>query len=536
VRRSRSLGMAAAVALIASLLVACSGSESEPSASLQVSSWTTSDGGSHIFDGGITVAIPSGMPADSKISVGPAPQEASDAVGTIATHVQKVVPQAGGDAGPQLIGEAFSIEASPDLSGTATLSVKLPDGSVSLHDLIYLATYETDTKIWTPVGGTYDAASSTVSTSVSHFSIWGVFSWASSRIADIVRALAEGAFAPGLLPVDRIECPHPASDATLNIDASGAGYWTCLTRLDDGSLQLQVRNARSYSIGLELPSYASANVDASGLTAAARKLMGALIGERMAVVPSGATATIALDIPPGRKAVVIASPDSLSYLLDVMDLGIKVLFAMFGSNEAGSLVNNLDKLYSTGKCSAAVAMATPPEQLSMATVKTLAKMGFECIGALAAGSLGAVLSTVVSIATGLIAGIVVGVKAMSSYLSGTAEARLQVQDLLKPVCSTPAFAALVGGGAHVRGNPDCEGSWAIVVWLKPGETLVGAGLFEASGSTWRLVVKVDATGEAPTFALISCLEGYGVPPELAKKWGWTTQPEYPDPACPPALH
>ena len=395
------------IALLGALLVSCSQSSDG-----QEAAWTVpNEGGTGQLSTGVELSVPAGaLPGGTKVTSKPGSPAALKAAGDWRSSPA-------GSKGPSVVTEVVAIDAgSATLAKPGTLRLKVKDEPIE-PDLAFVATFDEKRSVWVPVGGDFNPTARTLTVTIDHLSIWAGFAWAVDAVKQTVLDVAREVFGPRIVPLPAISCP---ASTVVSLEVSGVKQLdTCLTSGAGGAVSLKVRNSRAYALAL-LSQAGSAKLDETlGLSQVVRGLLGKVVDTPGTIyLPSGATATISLNLPPGASAQVVTDVDMNAYLLDAIYLSVEVYLATYTTLLGKATVE--DEAFSAAlgssvdlpRCAEhALGLARVGDALSRDAMNKWGKAAFDCVGtALEAMSKSAATEVVEKLAGLLsIAGLVIGI-------------------------------------------------------------------------------------------------------------------------------
>jgi hypothetical protein len=429
----------------------------------------------------------------------------------------------------------------PFPKGGVDLSFRVGPKSVPVGMKPFLASYDATNDSWDPVSSTYDSSTGTVQAHVTHFSIWGVFSF----VGSVLKTLAQDAFTSVFGSI-KVTDPAPTCGDSTGLTASSAP--------PDGILEVCAQNGSGTSATLKVKSYLSFPVDVvppSGtqISVIPTGDLFAQIGGYLnkvgtgqptrTLIAAGSEADLTFPVAAGSSVRVASDLDTIAYLAGIIDSGISVLTAMekrLGANPSATL-NSIAQ----GKCAAEasnVANATSP--VSVAALTGLTQLAFDCASIVAelgiTGVVQGIISTVAGLVenvlqTGFLAAMII-VGGVSGTTSTITVSRSTPPAVVTPVASPcdasllfqaavakegfdpndPSYAEMAptGGGAAAT-DPTCDAGWAVAAVSRPnvGDT-DGFTLFQSDSSgAW---VEVGMLGGS----VAQCnLETSGVPADIA---------------------
>jgi hypothetical protein len=319
----------------------------------------------------VTVALP----GSSSLAVTAAPAPAS-AANSIKTPIQT---STGGEASPLvLVGEPWLLRANGPLPvGGVTLTFTInplagTDGSP------FLASFNPSTRVWTPVASRYDSTSHTVSATVPHFSIWGVLSFVTSGLDDLVTGALDS-----LVGSVKLEGPVPScsgNNVTVTVTPNDGTINACGQDADARHVVVELASTLAFPIDVEAVSGSAISLVPPGDIYADidRAIYDATKGNWTGtVVPAGSEADVTLAIAPGESGTMKTELDDIAYLTGIIYSGVQVLLLAekeFGATAANETVDEINR----STCAAELAALPATVSLNAQELRQLATVGFEC--------------------------------------------------------------------------------------------------------------------------------------------------------------
>lgn len=321
--RSRGvIARAAVVILIGTLLTSCTKSSS---------TWKVgADGGTRRLGSNLEITLPPGaVPAGAAVKLkkeGPSP--ATEAAGRWRSG------QDGASTGPSLVTDVFSIDSGPaTLALPAVLRFRTNYRSID-PGLAFAATFDEQSQRWVPVGGDYDPTTQMLTVTTEHLSSWAGFTWAPESVRQILQDTVRKLLGPRVVPLPPISCSvggqsRPPEGVSLEVGGV-QDLDTCMTGGDNSTVDLKIRNPRSYPLVLVAAVGSATLAETPGLSQTLRGLLGQVTNKPGTIyLPSGATANVHLELPPGSSAQVVTDADMYAYLLEAISLAVEVYAATY---------------------------------------------------------------------------------------------------------------------------------------------------------------------------------------------------------------
>ncbi len=387
--RSRGvLALMIAVALSATILASCtSGSRSSGDASRRDAGneWTVGDGGgTRQLTPNVEVTVPEGaLPAGTVVRINPGTPTAIAAAGQ-----WRHSPS--GARGPSLVTDVVSVEtSSTKLAKPAVLRLRVNDGPIE-PDMAFLAFFDEQRSTWMPVGGEFDPATRMLSITTEHFSMWAGFTWLSEEVKQIFRDVGRELLGPRTIRLPALSC---SGNSSVSLEVSGVKELeTCTSGGPDGAVNLKIRNSRAYSLALLAPVGSASLEEAPGLSQYAREMLGKVTNTPGTIyLPSGATANIRLELPPGASARVVTDADMYAYLLDAIALSVEVYVATYttllgaSTEEQRVVADALGSAVDFPRCAEDALRLSLAGDITQDTLSKWGEVGADCVGVAANG-------------------------------------------------------------------------------------------------------------------------------------------------------
>lgn len=311
----RWLAAACALAVLAGVLAGCSGSRG-PSGLHTVS-----------LAQGLSVMLPAGSGAVTATSV-------PGTTGPLTTPVR-----VGGGRFPSGIAvlapaRHLSIRGQFPVGGV-TLTFRIRRGLVPSGTTPFLASLDPATGRWAPVASRYDAAAGTVSAQVTHFSVWTVLDWVTSKVGAVLQGALSDIFGPIESGPGMPACAAAGSSGaviTTSDSHPSAAIGACAQASGQASVLAKVSNLRRYPVDLLYPAGTQVSVPSADVfTQLGEDLnnLSASWHDRV-LLPGGTEADATMTLAPGQSASLITEMDSEAYLTSILGTGLNMLAAMTG--------------------------------------------------------------------------------------------------------------------------------------------------------------------------------------------------------------
>ncbi|MDQ6948990.1 MAG: hypothetical protein M3256_22700, partial [Actinomycetota bacterium] len=253
----------------------------------------------------------------------------------------------------------FDIEVDRPFVLPATLHAHVDPGVVNDAGTVFIASFDSTSGDWQPVGSSFDPSTGIVSAEVSHFSTWAVLMWARDRLLALGRGIVQSIFGPALKHPGDPVCPTPPTGVTANetTDANDAVRF-CSNDAGGTSIELRLVNTRAYPVDVAFPKGAGFVADDDG--SAAQRVGAALNSASsqrpsLRLLPPRAQARVTFALSAGASATVGTQLDGEALLVSVLDVGLQeaaIIYAKLAKGgEAGTrFVDSLLKHLDTAKC------------------------------------------------------------------------------------------------------------------------------------------------------------------------------------------
>jgi hypothetical protein len=339
----------------------------------------------------------------------------------------------------------------------------------------FIATYQPSTASWNPVASTYSASSGTISTHVTHFSIWGVFSFTDNAVKVLVRSAFNSVFG-----AFKVTDPPPICGGSNGLVSTmhpiSGDLEVCTQNGSNNAGILKVKSYLAFPIDVDPPKGSKVSVyppnglftEIGGFISNASK--GASSGT---VIAAGSEADVTANIPPGTAQQIHSSLDMEAYLSGIIESGVNVLTVMekkLGKNPKATL-----DAIAQGKCAYELGQLTYTNNpVSVETLKGLTQVAFDCAATVVELGTAGVVQGIIGTVTGLIenllqtafgaAILIVGGPAGTDTtitMSHSASAPVAIS-CIDPATATRLFLA---SGAHdIQGTEQveelvCQGAW-----------------------------------------------------------------------------
>ena len=279
---------------------------------------------------------------------------------------------------------------------------------------------------WQPVASTYDSTTGIVRAHVTHFSIWGVFSF----IGDAIKTVAKGAF-HAVFGSIKVTDPAPtcsnSNGLTVSIRPSNGIIEACAQNTTSNSVTLKLRSFLAFPIDVIPPSgtQISATPPGSIFAQIGGWLNKVSTGQSTrTLAAAGSEADLSFPLAAGSSATVGTELDNIAYLAGIIEAGVNVLTIM--ASKLGGTAKFTLQAIPEGQCASEISQATSSTSLvSIKTLSNLTQAGIDCaeeladfgVSGIAAAIFGGVVSLIESaLQTGFLAAMTI-----AGGLNGTSD-------------------------------------------------------------------------------------------------------------------
>jgi hypothetical protein len=390
---------------------------------------------------------------------------------------------------------AEHLRASGPLAGRAVLTFHV--GHISSTPFLAWL----DGRNWIPVQSRYDARTGTVSASVTHFSTWAPFTWATEQLQKWMNSAIRGVLGLGNAP--SLDCGAANGAAVADSNPGHDTIRACATAAGASTIT-KIANLRSYPVDLFYPPAAGGQCGGLGRCVQVAPAddpwltLGAALSAASdkVLVPGSGTASVALVIPPGQSATMRTAVDTPAMYMAFLQAGTSVFTTIIGEEiKAIKVASDAVDALTASQC-AAEGLQQPGGPLNAATAGSLARAAFGCLYSVLPAILNklgkqtpALILGAFEAATGLASAAASSVWGLYDQYFGT---HLLTVTVTVPPQACPSAAA-------VRQVLLTQPFWrATTFTVSPNVTCVGpyveANASNTAGSGARVLLQQEATG------------------------------------------
>jgi hypothetical protein len=283
------------------------------------------------------------------------------------------------------------------------LSFHVTPESVAKGVTPFIATYQPGARSWLPVASTYSAKRGVVQAHITHFSLWGVFSFSVLALTAIIKGAFDSLFGAIKVTDAAPTCGGSAGLASTIAPNDGI-YQFCPQNASGDSATVKVNTQLAFPADVTAPANAQISVTPSSdlftqiggyITQADHTKIGSA-PPNQSVIAAGSEADVTVPVAAGSSVNVETGIDGIAYLTGIIASGIDVLNAM--EDELGGNAKQTLEAIDTGRCAAEIGqLGDVTSSFTTAELTGLTKVAIDCAGSVVdLGNLGPVQALIVA--------------------------------------------------------------------------------------------------------------------------------------------
>jgi hypothetical protein len=327
---------------------------------------------------------------------------------------------------------ARDYHASPSVPHGTKLVFALKKG---LTSPVFEAFFDPRTNMWIPEQTSYNPGTGVATATIAHLSIHDLFTWPTDYLKSLFQGALKNLFGDWAIGKRPPVCGNPngvrmyyTGGASSVLPCHGATILQApgLGSLGAADITVKLVNNRNYPIDVSYPRIAQATTSDPGsvaaqIGAAITKIANAPSGQKLILVPGGATATITLPRaqPPFRGLKISADFDGEAYLVGILGTALDELSVM-DHVKLEDLTRNLLYGWSGEQALYRIQSELTVTSFSPAEVKTIADVGMDAILTAFQDNSNAILVSAIKVTFALVNELIQSITGLVDNLTGQA--------------------------------------------------------------------------------------------------------------------
>jgi hypothetical protein len=361
----------------------------------------------------------------------------------------------------------------------------------------FIATYVPSTGIWSPVVSNYNASDGEVSAQVSHFSIWGVFSFVGSAVKKLAKDVFDSLFGSIKVTDPAPTCGDSVGLTSLMTPANG-DLEVCTQNGTGDTAILKVKSYLAFPVDIDYFSGEQVSVTPPGdLFTEIGGVLNNLsdLGYKGTVIAAGSEADVSFPLQVNQAGRVYSDLDTVAYLTGIIESGVNVLSLM--ESRLGKNPRAVLDAMAQGKCADEVGQLSSviTKQINLSALDQISQTAIDCASTVVDLGVGGTIDAIIGTVDGLIENVLQSAFGAAILIVGGPNGTNTAITVRRSAVAPPVWSGpsdLAPNGETLTGVSCTSPTFCMAVGYVPGTGPSAGDAFADTAYTWNGVTWAPA--------------------------------------------